>query len=64
MNITNAIKELKETWGYETEELNHIRDLLEEVAADTYRIGYEDGKIDSENRNVFTSYGKSEDWLN
>lgn len=31
MTIEEAIKELKETWDYTTEETNHIKELMEKV---------------------------------
>jgi hypothetical protein len=48
MNINNAIKELKDTWGYTTEELNHIKDLMEEISHDVYILGYNDCRADLE----------------
>lgn len=60
MNIVNAIKELKETWGYETEELRHIQDLMEELCSSVYCQGYDDARIDFGEK-PFTAYGKSED---
>lgn len=67
MTITNAIKELQKTWGYDSSELNHIRELMEEVVSETYAIGYLDGGIDSKkyddtSEKEFVAYGKSEDW--
>jgi hypothetical protein len=57
------LKELKETWGYETEELNHIRELMEELASESYRVGYEDANIDTiSSSDVYTGYGKKEDY--
>ena len=63
MTIQSALKELKETWGYETEELNHIRELMEELASESYRVGYEDANIDTiSSSDVYTGYGKKEDY--
>ena len=32
--LSEILKELKETWGYTTEELNHIRDLILDLCVD------------------------------
>jgi hypothetical protein len=37
--IESIIRELRITWGYDTTELNHIRELLEEYGAIQYVKG-------------------------
>jgi hypothetical protein len=37
--IESIIRELRITWGYDTIELNHIRELLEEYGAIEYTRG-------------------------
>lgn len=63
--ITQILKELKENWGYETEELNDIREKLEEVANSAFWEGYNECLLQREEGNYsmgFVSYGKSEDF--
>lgn len=63
MKIHKAIEELKETWGYETEELSHIQELMEEIACKSYWLGYEDRSMEVEEvMESFAGYGKKEDW--
>lgn len=38
--IDELLKELHETWGYETEELNDIRDKMQELANSCFWEGY------------------------
>lgn len=40
MYIDELLKELKETWGYETEELLDIREKMEELANTCFWEGY------------------------
>ncbi len=41
MNIIDIlIRELSQTWGYETEELNDIREKMEELANSCFWEGY------------------------
>jgi hypothetical protein len=60
------LKELQDTWGYDTTELNHIKDLFEEIAFEAYWMGYRDREADEETERVyyagFAAYGKKEDW--
>ena len=62
--IENYLQELKETWGYTTEELNDIRECMEEFGNSCYELGVEDGRkqldIESEYYQGF-AYGKKED---
>jgi hypothetical protein len=65
--MTKYLKELQDTWGYDTTELNHIRDMMEEIASESYIMGYDDRRIDEEVERVyyagFSAYGKKEDWV-
>lgn len=40
--IEQLLQELKDTWGYSTEELNDIREKLEEYGHSCYWLGYHD----------------------
>lgn len=64
MNMINQLlKELHETWGYETEELNDIREKLEEVANTSFWEGYNDRSEEVIRYYAgFSAYGKSEDF--
>lgn len=67
MNIINSIRELKDTWGYDNAELSHIQELMEEIVAEVYAIGYLDGGVDAEkcvdtSEREFVAYGGREDW--
>lgn len=56
--IKLLLKELKETWGYSTEELNDIREKMEELAYASYWEGHSEAKAEGS----FVSYGKPEDF--
>lgn len=60
MRVEEIIKELRETWGHTGEEVDHITFLVTEYGSDQYMRGYTDGQIDY--MEVFTAYGKKEDW--
>jgi hypothetical protein len=64
--MESILKELKETWGYDTTELNHIKEILEEVAFDSYWMGYRDREAEDETERAyyagFSAYGKKEDY--
>jgi hypothetical protein len=62
--INQLLQELKETWGYETEELNDIREKLEEVAFTAFWDGYtsKQEEYSEDHIEAFTSYGKPEDF--
>jgi len=61
--IEQLLKELKEVWGYETEELNHIREKLEEVAHASFWEGYNERSDEVLAYYAgFSSYGKREDF--
>lgn len=58
-NVIDAhIEDLRKTWGYTTEELNDIREKLEEVFNDGFFVG-RDYNVDPHSLH---SYGKKEDW--
>jgi hypothetical protein len=61
--INTLLKELKETWGYDTEELNDIREKMEELANSAFWEGYNE-RSEEVTRNFagFSSYGKREDF--
>lgn len=61
--ITNLLRELQDEWGYTTEELNSIREKMEELAGSCYWDGYNDraSRVDSD-AYTFYSYGKKEDF--
>jgi hypothetical protein len=54
--IETLLKELKETWGYTTEELNDIRSKMEDIASSYYWEG-----INDTDYKFRQSYGKKED---
>ena len=60
--IENLLRDLYETWGYSTEELNDIREKFQELANAYYWDGY--GERSEEVLGIysgFSSYGKKED---
>jgi len=56
--IDEHIRELKDTWGYTTEELNDIRERFLEVL----QQGFWEGKEYREDQYTYTAYGKVEDF--
>jgi prepilin-type processing-associated H-X9-DG protein len=60
--ITTLLKELKDEWGYGAEELNSIREKMEELSNTCYWDGHAEGSIRN-NTNHFYAYGKKEDWV-
>ena len=60
--IEELLRELKETWGYETEELNDIREKLEELAHSYFWMGYGERNEEMHSASEFTAYGKPEDF--
>ncbi len=56
--IEALLKELKETWGYDTKELNDIREKMEEFGSSVYETGYQDG-MDLVSRDKSFIYGKT-----
>lgn len=60
--IDILLKELQDTWGYTTEELNDIRDKFEELAHACFWEGYNERSSEDPLDNFgFTAYGKRED---
>jgi hypothetical protein len=57
--IDQLLQELKETWGYTTEELNDIREKMQEVAHAAFWFGCHE---EDEQNGGFTSYGSPEDF--
>jgi hypothetical protein len=61
--IAQILKELHETWGYETEELNDIREKMEEVANAAFWEGYSERSEEVLSYYAgFSAYGKMEDY--
>ena len=62
MNVIDILlRELSETWGYEAEELNDIREKMEELANSCFWEGYHEAQEDFR-PSTFTAYGKEEDY--
>ena len=63
--IKSILKDLKETWGYTTEELDDIREKMEELSNYYYVDGYTDRSnellLDDEGVSPNVQYGKKED---
>jgi hypothetical protein len=59
--INPLLTELKETWGYETEELSDIRSKMEELANSCFWEGYNEAMEEYKPKS-FTAYGKQEDY--
>lgn len=61
MHVSKAIQELIDTHGLPENVLLDIQDLMEEIASESYSMGYRDGEIDYKEP-IFTAYGKQEDF--
>jgi hypothetical protein len=59
--IEKILKQLSETWGYTTEELNDIRSKLEEFGNSCYIQGVADTNGEAKSMNMLWCYGKKED---
>lgn len=60
MNISTALKQLKDKYPWLNVELGTIHELMEETCASAYRIGVEEsGEPTTEY--TFTAYGEKED---
>lgn len=57
--IDRHIEELRDTWGYETEELNDFRERL----MDVFEAGFWEGKEYRKDEYTFTAYAKPEDFV-
>jgi hypothetical protein len=63
MKIETALNELYNNGICNEDNVEAIRDVMEELANDFYHLGYEDGRIDFEvSGDTFTAYGKKEDF--
>jgi hypothetical protein len=62
--IIQLLRELQDTWGYDTTELNDIREKMEELANICYWDGHNEAtqKANAQYHPSFTAYGKKEDW--
>jgi len=59
--IDKLLKELKDTWGYDTEELNDIREKMETFGYSCYNTGYLDREEEFVQYYYGFSYGKKSD---
>jgi hypothetical protein len=63
MKIETALNELYNNGVCNEENMEAIRDVVEELANEFYHLGYEDGEIDfGVEDDTFTAYGKKEDF--
>ena len=63
MHVAKAIQEIIDTHGLPENVLLDIQDLMEEIANESYCMGYQDGKYDyCSEPEPFTAYGKKEDY--
>lgn len=61
MNVTKALQIIRDGLVTDADALETVEGLIQEVANSAYVAGLHDSDIDA---NVFTAYGKSQDWLN
>jgi hypothetical protein len=60
--IATILRELRETWGYDTDELKDIREKMEEVANAAFWEGYAERSDEIDRYYAgFSAYGKKED---
>lgn len=57
--IEQILMEIKETWGYSTEELNDIREKLEEFGNSCFWEGYAERGEELEEKRVGFLYGQT-----
>jgi hypothetical protein len=64
MKPSQAIEELRDVLYFEDQVTQDIMEILEEIAVEYHRVGYEDGLIDAGHYDdkTFTAYGKKEDY--
>ena len=63
MKIETALNELYSMGICNEDNMEAIRDVVEELANEFYHLGYEDGRIDFDaDGDTFTGYGKKEDF--
>lgn len=64
MKIETALNELYKNGICNEDNMEAIRDVMEELANEFYHLGYEDGRIDfGVGDDTFTAYGKKQDFL-
>jgi hypothetical protein len=64
MKIETALNELYNNGVCNEDNMEAIRDVMEELSNEFYHLGYEDGRIDFDVRDdTFTAYGKKEDFV-
>jgi hypothetical protein len=65
MKPSQAIEELRDILYFDDSVVVDIMEILEEIAAEYHRVGYEDGLIDAGHYDdkTFTAYGKKEDFV-
>ena len=64
MKIETALNELNNIGICNEDNVEAIRDVIEELANEFYHMGYEDGEIDfGVEDDTFTAYGKKEDFV-
>ena len=64
MKIETALNELYNNGVCNEDNMEAIRDVMEELSNEFYHLGYEDGRIDFDVRDdTFTAYGKKEDFF-
>jgi hypothetical protein len=63
MKIETALNELYNNGICNEDNVEAIRDVMEELSNEFYHLGYEDGRIDfNVDGDTFTAYGKKEDF--
>ena len=63
MKIETALNELYNNGVCNEDNMEAIRDVMEELSNEFYHLGYEDGRIDfNVDGDTFTAYGKKEDF--
>ena len=60
--VKHILKELEDTWGFSTEELQAIKDAMEDLGSTCYHLGYTDREEETKYHAGF-SYGKKEDMV-
>lgn len=64
MKIETTLNELYNKGICNEDNVEAIRDVMEELANEFYHLGYEDGRIDfGGSGDTFTAYGKKEDFV-
>ena len=64
MKIETALNELYNNGVCNEDNMEAIRDVMEELSNEFYHLGYEDGRIDFDVMDdTFTAYGKKEDFV-